>query len=216
MLQSPPVKSRTAVWIGVGLFVGSSACKKPTPPPNPDQASSASPSAAETVPPAAFAQGAPGSVLGDAGSLDGQTPYEQARAYEANGQLWLARLGLEKKALGSSGTTDEVELLARICHAQKDRACVEACEKKLGKKIKLDVVGARRSVDLGKKHEEPETDFTRARAHLLAQRYKDAREILEPKVIDGKGSKEEIRLLRSVCKQESDRMCVALCDAKLK
>ena len=70
----------------------------------------------------------------------------------------------------------------------------------------------------GEPHErEPvATDVSRARAELLAKRYKEARGILEPKVLDGKASKEEIRLLRTVCKQDGDRMCVALCDAKLK
>jgi hypothetical protein len=50
----------------------------------------------------------------------------------------------------------------------------------------------------------------------LRHQSQEARAILEPKVLDGKASKEEIRLLKSVCKAEKDRMCVALCNTKLK
>ncbi|MBX3210313.1 MAG: hypothetical protein KF764_35100 [Labilithrix sp.] len=170
--------------------------------------------ATATVPPVAFS-GTPIGDFADAAAMDGQTPYEQARAYEASGQYWLGRLVLERKALGADGTKDEIELLARICHGQGDQECVEECEKRLGKKLKFDGGVARAPVDAGE-HVEPDSDFVRARGHLLANRLKEAREILEPKVIDAKASKEEVRLLRAVCKDQGDRMCVALCDAKLK
>ena len=42
------------------------------------------------------------------------------------------------------------------------------------------------------------------------------RQMLEPKVLDGKASREEIRLLETICEKQGDRMCVALCDTKLK
>ena len=189
------------------------ACsKKPAPPdesPAPPIAT-----ATATVPPVAFS-GSPVADFADAGPMEGQTPYAQARAYEAGGQYWLARLVLEKKALGSEGTKEEIELLALICHRQDDQSCVDECSERLGKKLKFDAGAPRLPLDAGE-HKEPDTDFVRARAHLLGHRLKEAREILEPKIIDGKASKEEIRLLKSICKEQGDRMCVALCDAKLK
>jgi hypothetical protein len=213
------VKSRrTIVFIRlalVGFVACGAACGKKAP--TEEAPSPVIASATATVPPVALSGAAPVSAFADA-SPEGQTPYDQALAYETSGQYWLARLVLEKKALGSSGTPREIELLARICQAQSEPACVVQCEKKLGRKLKLDAGAPHRAADPLSDHKESEkeTDFTRARAHLLAERYKEARAILEPKVIDGKASKEEIRLLRAVCKQEGDRMCVALCDAKAK
>lgn len=168
-----------------------------------------------TVPPVApTVSGTPVAAFVDAGP-EGKTAYEQARAYEANGQLWLARLVLEKKALSEDGTKQEAELLASICHQQGDEACLEACGQKLGRKIKFDGGVAKHGFDAGP-HSEPDTDLARARNHVLKNELKEARHILDPKVTDGKASKEEIRLLKSVCQQQGDRMCIALCDAKLK
>ncbi|OJY20623.1 MAG: hypothetical protein BGO98_04865 [Myxococcales bacterium 68-20] len=192
----------------------SAACSKKSPSPPDEPPPSAIATATTTVPPVAFS-GTPVAEFADAGPMEGQTPYAQARAYEASGQYWLARLVLEKKALGSEGTKEEVELLALICHHQADQSCVDECSERLGKKLKFDAGSPRLPLD-ATEHKEPDTDFVRARAHLLGHRLKEAREILEPKIIDGKASKEEIRLLKSICKEQGDRMCVALCDAKLK
>ena len=86
-----------------------------------------------TVPPVAPP---PGEVLvTDAAPPVAQTPYEQARAYVDNGQVWLARLVLERKALGSDGTKPELELLSKICEKQGDLPCVAECARKLGKKV---------------------------------------------------------------------------------
>ena len=176
-----------------------------------DSRSVASPGA--TVPPVLSAT--PASELADAASLDGTIAYDQARAYEANGQHWLARLVLEKKALGPDGTSREVELLATICNEQGDEACVGSCGSRLGRKLKLDGGGARVAINAGE-HQEPDSDAARARDLLLAHRVGEARKILDPKVIDGTASREELRLLRTACREQGDRMCIALCDAKLK
>jgi hypothetical protein len=167
-----------------------------------------------TVPPVAFSS-TPLEGFADAGPIDGKTPFDQARAYEASGQHWMARLVLEKKALGADGTTPELELLAVICHTQGDDACVEECGRRLGKKLKFDG-GAPKMALAASEHKEPESDLAKARDHLLQHRLTEARALLEPKVLDGKASKEEVRLLKSVCKEQGDRMCVALCDAKLR
>ena len=198
----------------LSVLVLPDACstKKPSPPA--DDPPPVIASATATVPPVAFS-GAPVSTFADAGAIDGKTPYEQARAYEAGGQYWLARLVLEKKALGSDGTKAEIELLAHLCHQQGDDACVADCSKRLGKKLKFDGGPPRAPLPSGE-HKEPDSDAARARDHLLKRQFDEARKILEPKVLDGKASKEEIRLLKSVCKEQGDRMCVALCDAKLK
>jgi len=211
VLAAPPLLS-VAALLSVATLPEACSTKKPSPSadePPPPVIATPSP-----VPPVAFS-GAPVSSFADAGNIDGKTAYEQAHAYEAGGQYWLARLVLEKKAFGEDGTNAEIELLARICHQQGDDACVEGCGKRLGKKLKFDGGAPRTPLPSGE-HKEPETDAARARDHLLKHRLKEAREILEPKVIDGKASKEELRLLKSVCKEQGDRMCVALCDAKLK
>jgi hypothetical protein len=203
----------TRATTAAALVLLAAACKKPPPeeePPPPVIAS-----ATATLPPVALSGVAPVSAFADAAPPDGQTPYDQARAYEANGQLWLARLVLEKKALGSDGTKQELELLATICHEQGDDSCVAECSKKLGKKLKFDGGAPRHKIDPGE-HREPETDTARARDFALKGQHKEAREILEPKVLGGKASKAEIRLLRNVCREQGDRMCVALCDTKLK
>lgn len=210
VLEAPPLLS--AALLSVAALPEACSTKKPSPPP--DEPAPVIAPATATVPPVAFSS-TPVSSFADAGDIDGKTPYEQARAYEAGGQYWLARLVLEKKALGEDGTKSEIELLALICHRQGDDACVEDCSKRLGKKLKFDGGAPKAPLPTGE-HKEPETDAARARDHLLKHRLKEAREILEPKVIDGKASKEELRLLKSVCKEQGDRMCVALCDAKLK
>ncbi len=206
LVAAPPLLS---------LLVGlPEACSTKKPAPAVDDPPPVIASTTATVPPVAFS-GTPVSSFVDAGPIDGKSPYEQARIYDEGGQYWLARLVLEKKALGSDGTKSEIELLAHICHQQSDDACVEECSKRLGKKLKFDGGAPKPQLPAGE-HKEPDSDAARARDHLLKHRLKEARDILEPKVIDGKASKEEIRLLKSVCKEQGDRMCVALCDAKLK
>lgn len=204
LVAAPPLFS-------VLLLPDACSTKKPAPSTD-DQPPPVIASATATVPPVS---GTPVSTFADAAPIDGKTPYEQALAYEASGQYWLGRLVLEKKALGSDGTKVEIELLAHICHQQGDDACVEECSKRLGKKLKFDGGVPKQPLPSGE-HKEPESDAARARDHLLKHQLEEARAILEPKVIDGKASKEEIRLLKSVCKEQGDRMCVALCDAKLK
>jgi hypothetical protein len=182
------------------------------------------PAVPDKVPPAASFNATPVAPFTDAGSLDGLPPYEQAKAYEAEGQLWMGRLLLEQKALGADATKDETELLLKICEQQGDDACVEACGKKLGRKIKLDAgvkhdaaaAPSGSAVTTGREHQEPDTDLAKVRDLVLKGDLERARKALEPKVLEGKASREEVRLLRSVCITQKDRMCAALCDAKLK
>jgi len=180
----------------------------------------------DKVPPIAPLHGGPPAEI-DAGNLDTQPPFEQAKVFESNGQLWMARLVLEKKALGADGTKEEAELLAKICQQQSDEACVEACGTKLGRKIKYDAsappaasASARAGgADGGRDaplHKEPDSELARTRDLVLKMQYESARKALEPKVLDGRASREEIRLLKTICEKQTDRMCIALCDAKLK
>lgn len=199
---------RGGAW--AALLVALVACRKAPPPPREEP----SPPPIATVPPVALT-GEPVSAFADASAEGDRPPYEQARAYEAGGQHWLARLVLEGKALGPEGTKPEVELLASVCQAQGDQRCLDECGKRLGKKLEL-ASGASSAPALPAEHKEPDSDAARARDHLLKGELSEARAILEPKIVDGKASKEEIRLLRSACKDQGDRMCVALCDAKLR
>jgi hypothetical protein len=172
----------------------------------------------EVVPPAAPFNATPVAQYADAGNLDTQSPYEQAKVFEANGQLWMARLVLERTALGSGATKDETELLAKICEQQGDETCLAACGKKLGRKMKYDggTASARPAAVAGQEHTEPDTELARARDLVLKMQYEPARKSLEPKVLDGKASREEIRMLKTICEKQGDRMCVALCDSKLR
>jgi hypothetical protein len=171
----------------------------------------------EVVPPVASFNATPVAEFADAGNLDTQPPYEQAKVFHAQGQLWMARLVLERKALGSDATKEETELLVRICQEQVDAACVDACAKKLGRKIKMQDGGTPAIASASAvEHKEPDTELARARDLVLKMQYEPARKTLEPKVLDGKASREEIRMLRTVCEKQGDRMCVALCDSKLK
>jgi hypothetical protein len=205
---------------GLSLY----ACKPKEAPP---EARETAPivTAREVVPPAAPFNATPVAQFADAGNLDTQPPYEQAKVFEANGQIWMARLVLERKALGSDATKDETELLVKICQQQGDAACLEACGKKLGRMIKYDagaqdtaggVGGAGGSTALGPEHKEPDSELARARDLVLKMQYEPARKQLEPKVLDGKASREEIRMLKTICEKQGDRMCAALCESKLK
>lgn len=100
------------------------------------------------TPPVSFGV-APAPRLAEAGGAEPGPPLDQAREYAASGQLWLARLVLEKKALGSDATKDETELLARICVEQGDEVCAGQCGAKLGRKRGLDA-GAPRATDAGR------------------------------------------------------------------
>lgn len=189
------------------------ACAGKRPPPEPPPVIDSAPI---PVPPVATS-GVPVSAFADAAVAG--TPLEQARQYEEGGQHWLARLVLEPKAMGADGTKTELEYLAFICHSQGDEACVEKCAGKLGvpaKKLKLDGGAPKKVAEGPGEHKEPDSDAARARDLYLKKKTKEARDILEPKVVDGKASKEEVRLLKTICKDQGDRMCVALCDAKLK
>ncbi len=197
-----------------GAIVQALACKKPPPDP-PEQTKASVEAPSPTVPPVAMSGVAPVSDFLDAGAQGDKSPYDQALAYQTAGQHWLARLVLERKALGPAGTREEAELLALICHTQGDPTCVDECEKKVGKKIHLDGGAGGVPMKAGV-HAEPDSDVARARDLLLKKKTKEARAILEPKVIDGKSSSEETRLLRTICKTEGDRMCIALCDQKLR
>jgi hypothetical protein len=179
------------------------------------------PTVPEKVPPAASFNATPVAQFADAGNLEGAPPFEQAIGYEANGQLWMARLVLEQKALGSDATKNETELLLKICMQQDDAPCVESCGKKLGRKIKFDAGAPRDArssspVSSRPEHAEPDTELAKIRDLVLKKELDRARKALEPKVLDGKASREEVRLLSSICTSQNDRMCVALCEQKLK
>jgi hypothetical protein len=147
--------------------------------------------------------------------LDGKSALESARILEGRGQDWMAQMTLEKKAFGPDGTKAEVEFLGYICNKRDDEECMKKCELKLGKKLHFDG-GAPRAFDAGRDPNDHKSDLVKARDFVLKKEWDSARPLLEPKVLEGKASKEEIRLLKQVCQGQGDRMCVALCDAKLK
>jgi len=211
--------------LGATSVLGAVGCKRSkagTPPDEPPPPLTVT-SVTSPVPPVAPFNATPAAQLLDAAVGEGATPLEQARALRAEGQLWKARLLLEPRALSSTSKTAEAELLATICVEQADAECVAACSTRLGRKIPFDAGVRTASSGEGAKgvavpvlHQEPEGDLAAARDHLLHGRPGAARKLLEPRVLDGRASREEIRMLRAACNAEADRMCVALCDAKLK
>lgn len=158
----------------------------------------------------------PVSAFSDAGvDPDDKTPFQQAKEYHERGQNWVARLLVEKSALSANGTKDEAELLLDICKAQNDSPCVQECARKLGRKISFDG-GVAAAVPSPASVERPgETPFTKARDLHLKKKDKEARELLEPRILDGKAAAEETRLLLDICTTQKDKMCVALCKKQL-
>jgi hypothetical protein len=224
-MKRPLLRTFGVLFLFLPLGLAAAACKPKDPPPDPDAIDAAIPisSARIPVPPAAPFNATPVAQFADAGDLDTQSPYEQAKVFESNGQIWMARLVLERKALGADATKDETELLVKVCQQQGDTACLDACAQKLGRKIKYDAVvpstapsGSVASASVGQVHTEPDSELARARDLVLKMQYEPARKALEPKVLDGKASREEIRMLRTICEKQGDRMCVALCETKLK
>jgi hypothetical protein len=220
--MSSPLRLRVLTCLLL-VAVPLGACKPKDPAPDPNERDAATPiaSAREVVPPAAPFNATPVAQFADAGSIDGQSPFQQATFYEANGQLWMARLVLEPTALGSEATPKETELLAKICQQQGDTTCLDACGTKLGRKLKVDAGvftadAGKPGAVAGQEHEEPDTELARTRNLVLKKQFDLARKQLEPKVLGGKASREEIRLLETICEKQHDRMCVALCESKLK
>ncbi|HQY64457.1 MAG TPA: hypothetical protein PK141_23825 [Polyangiaceae bacterium] len=158
----------------------------------------------------------PVSAFADAGpGPDEKSPLEQAREYHSRGQNWLARLLVEKRALAAEGGRPEAELLLEICMAQSDADCVQQCARKLGRKVSLDG-GARAGASAAPSVERPaDTPFSKARDLHLKGKDKEARTLLESRVIDGKAPAEETRLLLDICQKQGDKMCVALCKKQL-
>ena len=129
-------------------------------------------------------------------------------------------LNEEPRAFADDAKTEDVAMLARICDQQEDDGCVAKCNAKLPKAQQLPIKkrdgGGRAAAALPSARPDDNTDFAKAQKLLLAGKAKEARAILEPKVLDGRATPEETRLLREACKTQGDRMCVELCNAKLK
>jgi len=174
-----------------------------------------------TAKPQVLVTALPVSAFSDAGlGAEDKTVFQQAKEYHERGQNWVARLLIEKIALGANGTKDEAELLLDICKAQGDGACVQDCARKLGRKIAFDAGAplAPPTTPLPPTSAErplADTPFTKARDLHLKKRDKEARALLEPRLLDGKAAPEETRLLLEICNAQKDRMCVALCNKQL-
>ena len=147
----------------------------------------------------------------------GDDALSQARRYQANGQLWLARLLIEPRVSADDAKPEEVLLLAHICDDQEDDACVAGCNAKLpkGEQLAIKKRDGGRAPQVLPARPDTSTDFGRAQKLFLAGNAKDARAILEPKLLGNTASAEETRLLKEICKSQGDRMCVALCTSKL-
>lgn len=189
------------VLLGLGTLCAG-ACKPSGAQEDKRPAPSASVAPIEATPVTAFLE---------AGVAD-ESDIAHVRELAKNGQVWMARLLIEPRALSPQGTREELELLLDLCGRQGDDACVQNCSTKLGRKAPVVLrpdAGAR---DAGA----PASDLTRARDFVTAKQPQRARTLLEPKVLGGTASLGEIKLLGEICKAQGDKMCVALCEAKSK
>jgi hypothetical protein len=73
---------------------------------------------------------APSVALSDGGVASAE--FAEALALRAAGAHWLGQLKLQAKALGSTGTHEELVLLRSMCAEQQDAACVRQCDERLG------------------------------------------------------------------------------------
>ncbi|MCL2779294.1 MAG: hypothetical protein FWD73_14965 [Polyangiaceae bacterium] len=203
---------RIVVWSARGAiaFAFIVACSKFGKTPSDSVVDGPAPASASVVPPTM-----PSVAPAASSNVENQPPLVQARTYFANGQNWLARFVLEPQALSPSGTPEEIELLAQICNVQGDEECVGKCNAKLGHKVKGDSGKDDSDRARGAASAAP-TELKRAQDYVAKKQLGPARAILEPKLLNDTASKDEIVLLKSICVQKADRMCVALCDAKLR
>lgn len=209
----------------MGLFALPSTCGSsadPTPPSPSDVPGSVTltgPPLNSAGPQLVVAQ--PVSAFSDAGvDPSDKTPFQQAKDYHDLGQNWVARLLIEKHALSDAGTKEEQELLLDICKAQRDGVCVQSCAARLGRKIVFDAgappaPGTSSNGPATATEHPSETPFSKARDMHLKKRDKEARAILEPRVIDGNAPAEETKLLLEICTSQKDKMCIALCKKQL-
>jgi hypothetical protein len=187
--------------LGLGLVM-CAACK---PGPAPDDKRPAPPASVALI------EATPVTAFLEAGVGD-ESDVAHVRDLAKNGQVWMARLLIEPRALSPQGTREELELLLDLCSRQGDDACVQNCAGKLGRKVSAPMrpdAGAR---DAGA----AASDLGRAKELVAAKQPQKARALLEPKVLAGNASVAEIKLLGEICKGQGDKMCVALCEAKAK
>lgn len=116
--------------VALAVVAGGAGCKRseaednvstaaPLPPPPP-----AFPLAVDVAPAPA--------PLASASAPAGEDALSQAKSYQAKGQSAVARLVLEKKALGPSGTKEEKAFLAALCQEEGDDECVQKASGKSG------------------------------------------------------------------------------------
>lgn len=148
------------------------------------------------VPPVVLADSPDASSIGDGAAPP--SPVEQARAHAAAGQLWLARLTIEKRALSADGTPEELTLLTELCKRQEDGDCLERIAKKRGVRT-----------------HELESRVPEARRLVARGKLAEARELLRPALDADPAPKTELQLLVSVCGKLRDAACASAAKARL-
>jgi len=105
-----------------------------------------------------------------------------------------ARKMLEPRVFSGRGTIDEARMLKAICRHQKDAACVARANQIL-------VEMATRSPDAG-------SPVDAGAQTVLDEGESKARRMLEPRVMSGRATIDEVRMLKAICRHQKDTECV--------
>lgn len=120
--------------------------------------------------------------------------YAEAKRLMVGGRLVAAALIITPKALGETGTKDELDLLAELCEKREDKDCMA--------KVAARRKGASAGVDDLRK--------------LAKSSPEDARTLLLPRLQSGEISAEEAEILAGVCAKLRDKECEGMAKAQAK
>lgn len=159
--------------------------------------------AAETAAPAPIAPD-PGSepdprlTIKLPGGGEASFEYAEAKRLMSRGQYTAASFTLMGKALGDSGTPDELALLGELCAKRNDAECTSQVALK---RSSLKDLGPLSLADLKK---------------MARKSPENVKLLLMPRLEDGTLAKEEAAVLADVCKRLRDKECESLAKAAAK
>jgi hypothetical protein len=115
------------------------------------------------------------------------------------------KAALRARARGASPTTDDVRLLAAVCSNDRDEACVRECQAMLAPPDAGAPVPAASTSLLPDGGKKTQTDIAR---ELVLTDPALVKAMLYPAVASGKGSAEDVKVLRAACQILKDKGCL--------